>query len=117
MTCFRLKSGQTLYSYCKENNLPYDTLFPYCDRDGLPPDEAIELYQKWKNDGTITNHRRGNQRLYYDGKPLKKYCQAHDLSYTTILAKLRIGYSIEELITKHFKKGKVNETKKIIKVS
>lgn len=104
MTCFRLSSGQSLYSYCQENNLPYDTLFPYCDRDGLSPDEAVELYHKWQKDGTISNHRRGNTRLYYDGKPLIQYCREHNLSYGTIVAKLRIGHSIEELITKHFKR-------------
>lgn len=105
MTCFRLSNGKTLSKYCKEHNFPYDTLFAYVDRDGLSPDEAVAQYSKWKTDGTITNHRRGNQRLYFEGQPLKKYCQAHNLSYTTILAKLRLGFPLDELVKKHFKKG------------
>lgn len=108
MTCFRLSNGQTLYAYCKINNIPYDTLFAYVDRDGLTPDEAVEMYKKWQADGTITNHRRGNQKLFYQGQPLKQYCDRNNLSYITIRKKLRLGYPIEELISKHFKKGTNN---------
>lgn len=105
MTCFRLSNGQTLSQYCKEHKFPYQTLFAYIDRDGLSPDDAINRYEKWNTDGTITNHRRGKQRLYYNGVPLKQYCKANNLSYTTILAKLRLGFPLDELVKKHFKKG------------
>lgn len=105
MTCFRLSNGQSLYAYCQEHHIPYGTLFAYVDRDGLSPDEAVAQYTRWKADGTITNHRRGNQRLYFQGHPLRKYCEIHNLSYTTIIAKLRIGFPLEELVKKHFKKG------------
>lgn len=105
MTCFRLSNGQTLAQYCKENNFPYSTLFAYIDRDGLSPDDAISRYQKWNADGTITNHRRGKQRLYYKGQQLKKYCTERNLAYPTIIAKLRLGYPIEEVIHKYYKRG------------
>lgn len=108
MTCFRLSNGQTLYAYCRINNISYKTLFPYCDRDGLSPDEAVELYHKWQQNGTITNHRRGNTRLYYKDTPLIQFCRQNSLPYGRIIGKIRLGYNINSLVELALKNEDLN---------
>ena len=70
MTCIRLDNGQTLHSYCKENNLPYMIMWlriekgmavkdamkpPYSDRikyyiDGVSAFRKLSsaAYQRWR---------------------------------------------------------------------
>lgn len=70
MTCIRLDNGQTLHSYCKENNLPYMIMWlriekgmavkdaikpPYSDKikyyiDGVPAFRKLSnaAYQRWR---------------------------------------------------------------------
>ncbi len=78
MTCFRLKSGQTLRSACKEAGINYTTIYTRCDQLGMSPDEAIS-----------TGPLKQKNIHYINGYSLKAACMYSDISYQVVIDVMR----------------------------
>lgn len=87
MTCFRLKSGETMMHYCKRNGLCYQKYHNRCDSFGMTPDEAIAL----------PPIRPKNTLFLNNGELLAKTCKKTGVSYTNVVSRhKRYGESIQE---------------------
>lgn len=80
MTCFRVKTGETLRKYCKNNGLKYSTLYTRLDKKGLTPEEALQ-----------TDTRKYGCHTLKDGKTLREACTSVGIPYTTVLNRVYTG--------------------------
>jgi len=101
MTCFRLKSGETLYSYCKRTNTKYITMQNRCDRLGMTPDEAL-----------VAPPRQYKYRFMHLGEPLKLFCKRTGMNYCSIMNRVRRNKETVEEAVQHFKERSKRWTSK-----
>jgi hypothetical protein len=75
---FFYKGTIPLKSYCKDNNINYNYVvnrkFILIKRDGLSEQQAIDFI--------IDNYKK--HLIFYDGLPLKEYCDLNEINYTTL---------------------------------
>lgn len=79
MTCFKMKSGENLHSFCKKNGIIYSTIFTRIDRMGLTPEEAIAFKKYDRKKGIIK----------IDGLTYKEYTKIHHCSHTEFYKKAK----------------------------
>ena len=90
MTCFRMPNGQTLHSWCKQNNKNYDKIWKQLDA-GMSIEEVI--YGKPQLVKGIT--------LYYRGQPLARLCGgSRTKRYKRIMANYQKGFGLEYAVWK-----------------
>lgn len=53
MTCFRMDNGQTMWRFCMENGIPYNTVWRYLER-GFDVNTSIKIARERK--GKKANH-------------------------------------------------------------
>lgn len=83
MAIIKLKNGESVFSFCKKNKIPYISVWCNIDK-GLEPDEAIER-------AVARRGKRWADKLHYNGKPLMEYCRENGLSYQHMRRKLLLG--------------------------
>lgn len=89
MTCFRLKTGETLMSWCKKNNCCYAAIVNRIENGASTVEAAI--------DGYLSN--RGNHTKYfYKGKSLCAYFGRHAAAYQITLERIWRGMSVEQAV-------------------
>ena len=95
MICFRLKTGESLHSYCVKNKLAYAPIYRKIDEKGMSVEEALSEY--------LTNKGRKdfNCKYFYKGKKLTEIFGCDTTQYNTCLYYIKIkGLSIEEAVEK-----------------
>lgn len=92
MTCFRIKTGETVRQWCIKNNICYAIVYKHLER-GLTPDEACQIALKRKGSpaGAEPKH-------FYKGKPLIDMFSVNSKEYRRIIARLRSKYTIEDAV-------------------
>lgn len=80
MTCFRLRTGETLRSYCRKTGLNYNTVFSMLDKRGCTPDEVIKI-----------TPRAYKSHILKDGRELRTACREVGIPYTTVLSRVNSG--------------------------
>lgn len=70
MTCFKLKSGQSLYNYCKLKNINYRIAYNRMN-EGYSVDKAIEYAQRTQGRGASLNNCT---HYLSDGQSLRSKC-------------------------------------------
>ena len=88
ITCFRLKGGKTVHSWCKENNVQYRTVWFYLDK-GFTPEDACDLALKVKG-----SHK---PKHFYKGELVCRLLGgSHSNEYKFFIKKIKQGFSVEE---------------------
>lgn len=129
-----LYKGIPLNKYCLDNNLNYRTIVERIYQ--LKNDERYTNYsndqlvklaietQEWKN-----RNRTVNYTYLYKGIPLIKYCEQHDIKYTTIMQRIHkmeneeryVNYNndqlVETAIIEYKKYHNINEFMNFLKYS
>jgi hypothetical protein len=82
MTCFRLKNGQTIAEWCKQNGVNYDTAYKRLD-SGKTVEEVCEYMLKGVKPG------RDPILFVSDGNSLAEYCKQTGASYLKEWRKLK----------------------------
>lgn len=91
--CKYYYKGIPLFDYCKSHpELNYISITGYLRRhredSNLSDDEIIENY--------IEGEKEGNNKYYYNGTPLVRYCKDNNLNYNNILNYIKKCKSLEE---------------------
>lgn len=89
MTCFRLKTGETLMSWCKKNNCCYPAIVNRIE-NGAPTVEAAI-------DGYMANQGK-HKKYFYKGKSLYAYFGRHTSAYQITLERIWRGMSVEQAV-------------------
>ena len=90
MTCFRLKTGESLWSWCKKNNCNYSAIYKRMDAGCPYVEDAIADYLP------RCGHKHG-EKYFYKGVVLRKYFG--DLNpYQMALKRIRNGMPIEQAV-------------------
>lgn len=90
MTCFRLKTGETLMSWCKKNNCNYKAIVNRIERGAPTVEDAIAGYLP----------RRGhkhNEKYFYKGQLMRKYF-GNINAYQLALKRINNGTPIEQAV-------------------
>lgn len=69
MTCFRMKSGETMSQYCKKIGMSYGTALNRIEARGVSPDEAAN-----------PDYDNGITRVRIDGLPMREYAAKEGLT-------------------------------------
>ena len=89
MTCFRLKTGETLSAWCKKNNCCYTAIVNRIENGAPTVESAIDEYMA----------NRGNHTKYfYKGKSLCAYFGRRAAAYQITLERIWRGMSVEQAV-------------------
>ena len=93
MTCFRLKNGQSVYSYLTSLGVNYNSFWHRMEK-GLSFDKSLD--EAIKNKGKRFSH----PTHFYKGKSIVSLCKGDSPRYYRVLRKIRNGMSIENSLKK-----------------
>lgn len=83
MTCFRMATGEAVFSYCRRNNLSYNSVWEKLD-NGIDAEKAVEIT-------AIRRGKKGVIKYTYKDMPLIDYCRQNGLNYGRMRNKLIKG--------------------------
>lgn len=99
IVCFRLKTGETLYSFCKRNNISYVTVFCKIER-GMSVDDAAE--EALKN--VFKRERNNCKYVLKNGKTLRSQCIENKVCTRSCYRLIKNGYTPDEALSKLIRK-------------
>ena len=94
MTCFRLDSGETLYSWCQQNDLRYCNVVRRIEK-GMSVAEAIADASKRLKKG------ESNRKFFYKGKWVGDYLGGcRSAAYHRVRRRMDNGWTMDEAMKK-----------------